>query len=465
MERSDESGFFNPDQLNNTKTGHDGYHDFKLLYTSTKGVCRVFTAHRLGKIFIVKTPKEEYKNEPAAIALLRKEFDIAFAIDSPHTVRTYDFLQLPQLGQSIIYEYITGQTLRSLIESGSILTTTLTDCIVRSIGIALSHIHASGAAHLDLKPENIMVNPTTGMLKVIDFGFADSEEFYLFRNVGGTPRYSPPAADSASATDKDLYAFGVILSELLPLVPSSRQKPVSQLSKKLISGTLTDAASILQIYATLLRRRKRLLLTGSLILAGILLTAVALTFLTSEPPETSVRTQPSTPPAGNVPDSVTPVIAESPADTQVQPLSIPAKPAIQDAKPDQPQQPQPQQTHPVSTFIPLSPDDTAKNSYGVSLAEAKYYNIFSHNEFDKYVVHLTDKVIIDLVNTFQNYALPYPTRSNAYATYRSQKKVTEIVATKTASKFPQGDINRARGLASQRWTIYYNPAMPDTLNR
>jgi len=35
---------------------------------------------------------------------------------------------------------------------------------------ALSYIHTSGICHRDIKPNNLLFNPETGVLKVCDFG-------------------------------------------------------------------------------------------------------------------------------------------------------------------------------------------------------------------------------------------------------------------------------------------------------
>ena len=56
----------------------------------------------------------------------------------------------------------------------------------------LYFLHQKKICHLDIKPENIIVNRTTGEFKIIDFGFAAKEPFSDFlNNVSGTPGYFP----------------------------------------------------------------------------------------------------------------------------------------------------------------------------------------------------------------------------------------------------------------------------------
>ena len=39
---------------------------------------------------------------------------------------------------------------------------------------ALAHAHSAGVAHLDLKPQNVLVQPAARRLKLIDYGFSAS---------------------------------------------------------------------------------------------------------------------------------------------------------------------------------------------------------------------------------------------------------------------------------------------------
>jgi hypothetical protein len=60
--------------------------------------------------------------------------------------------------------------------------------IMESIG----YLHDKKLCHLDIKPENIMVDTKTGKFKIIDFGFASLEPFddYIY-DIRGTPGYFP----------------------------------------------------------------------------------------------------------------------------------------------------------------------------------------------------------------------------------------------------------------------------------
>ncbi len=94
---------------------------------------------------------------------------------------------------------------------------------------AVQHAHQKALIHRDLKPGNILVmlENTTPVLKVIDFGVAKAvaqrlTEKTVFTRTGqliGTPEYmSPEQADMSPVdvdTRSDIYSLGVVLYELL----------------------------------------------------------------------------------------------------------------------------------------------------------------------------------------------------------------------------------------------------------
>ena len=81
-------------------------------------------------------------------------------------------------------------------------------------------LHQKKICHLDIKPENIMVNKKTTTYKIIDFGFSSKEPFTDYINdLKGTPGYFPKQYDfdkpsawlpQIKANDLIPNSFGVI---------------------------------------------------------------------------------------------------------------------------------------------------------------------------------------------------------------------------------------------------------------
>lgn len=123
---------------------------------------------------------------------------------------------------AMILEYHEGFTLKQLIattnwtnEQKITLAVDLTD--------ALDGIHRSGVIHKDFNPNNILVDPTTLRVKVIDFGISSRIDYKTEKTnnpekLQGTLLYISPEQTGRMNrfVDKrsDLYSLGVILYEL-----------------------------------------------------------------------------------------------------------------------------------------------------------------------------------------------------------------------------------------------------------
>lgn len=53
---------------------------------------------------------------------------------------------------------------------------------------ALDYIHRRQIIHRDLKPENIMLTGNGGNVKLIDFGYSDTDSYAVLKQPAGTRR-------------------------------------------------------------------------------------------------------------------------------------------------------------------------------------------------------------------------------------------------------------------------------------
>lgn len=112
--------------------------------------------------------------------------------------------------------------------------------IFRQGATGLAYMNASGYVHLDVKPDNILVN-ATGQTKIIDFAISQkiSSGFLakLFRKRGapeGTPSYMSPEQIRSQPVDgrSDIYSFGCTMYEVLCGRPPFRGSSVADLLRK-----------------------------------------------------------------------------------------------------------------------------------------------------------------------------------------------------------------------------------------
>jgi serine/threonine-protein kinase len=174
----------------------------------------------LGEVVAVKTVRPDVLAvDPTALERLKSEIRLARRISHRNVVRTHDLGEADGI-YFITMEYVTGTSLRDLIDRGTALPVPAVVAIAKQLCRALEVAHEQGVIHRDIKPQNLMVQPD-GTLKVMDFGVARLRErpnhLTSTGMVVGTPAYMAPEQlmDDPVDARADLYATGVVLYECL----------------------------------------------------------------------------------------------------------------------------------------------------------------------------------------------------------------------------------------------------------
>ena len=170
----------------------------------------------------IKTLKPEaMAGGSVALDRFKQEIRLARKIAHRNVVRTYDLGE--QHGMYYLtMEYVEGTSLKQLIVSRGKLPVAVTLTVGKQLCRALEVAHAEGVIHRDIKPQNIVVEPS-GFLKVMDFGIArlaNPPQGKGLTEAGvsiGTPDYMSPEQLSGAELDprSDLYAAGVVLFECI----------------------------------------------------------------------------------------------------------------------------------------------------------------------------------------------------------------------------------------------------------
>ena len=208
----------------------NAYRNLRECYVSKTGHTRLFTATKYGKRYILKCLKKDFLYTPIYQQALTKEFEIGLQLEHPHICRTLGLEHLPDLGSTIVLEYIDGETLQSLIDKKN-LTTTLAQKLISQLMDALEYMHSKQIIHRDLKPSNIMVTYTNQDVKIIDFGLSDSDAFYVLKLPAGTTGYIAPEQflPGAKAEPKtDIYSLGKIIADMAAVTEDKEMKKLAK---------------------------------------------------------------------------------------------------------------------------------------------------------------------------------------------------------------------------------------------
>lgn len=195
--------------------GGSVFSDFELL--SDSGHNLIYRALCSGKWVVLKAARTEEGNTTRNRLLLRREYDIMRAIDCIYVVLPWQMTEVPGIGTAIVMEYVQGRTLDAFLQEKPSFAERKR--VADELMEALASLHARQIVHGDLKGTNILITDVGNHVRLIDFGFADTDA-YLAKNIGTTPSIqSPEQPDTSASTadiQRDIYAFGKILSVLFP---------------------------------------------------------------------------------------------------------------------------------------------------------------------------------------------------------------------------------------------------------
>lgn len=185
-------------------------------YVSNSGHTRLFSATKYGKRYMLKCLKKDFLYTPVYQQALTKEFEIGLQLEHPYICRTLGLERLADLGDTLVMEYIDGDTLQALIEKKK-LTAELAHKITAQLMDALAYMHSKQIIHRDLKPSNIMVTHTGQNVKLIDFGLSDSDAFCILKLPAGTTGYIAPEQflpEAKAEPRADIYSLGMVIADM-----------------------------------------------------------------------------------------------------------------------------------------------------------------------------------------------------------------------------------------------------------
>ena len=179
----------------------------------------------------VKILKDEIARDEPSVKRFINESKAVSMLSHPNIVNIYD-VSMKNAEKYIVMEYIEGITLKNYMTKKGVLSLREIIGYTEQILRALSHAHAKGIVHRDIKPQNIMLLKN-GIVKVTDFGIAklpNAETVTMTDKAIGTVYYISPEQASGNAIDarSDIYSLGVMMYEMATgRLPFTADSPVS----------------------------------------------------------------------------------------------------------------------------------------------------------------------------------------------------------------------------------------------
>ena len=181
---------------------------------------------RLGRDVAIKVLPAAFKNDQSRVVRFQREATVLASLNHSNIASIYGIEETADV-TGLVMELVDGH---DLSRRGRAKVAEAID-IARQIVQALEAAHERGIVHRDLKPANIKVRPD-GTVKVLDFGLATAlgtpggldSTLTAHTHPGtvlGTPAYMSPeqARGEPVGPDADIWAFGVLLYELLTGIP------------------------------------------------------------------------------------------------------------------------------------------------------------------------------------------------------------------------------------------------------
>jgi serine/threonine protein kinase len=163
------------------------------------------------KVELVKKLRNKFIDEANAL----------FELEHPGIVRVTDTFEENGTAYYVM-EYINGSSLSNIVETEGPLNEDMALGYIRQTASALEYLHGQNRLHLDINPQNIMVD-NYGRVVLIGFGVSKQYDEVNGENtstlLGSTPGYAPIEQSGSGVSEfypsTDIYSLGATLYKLL----------------------------------------------------------------------------------------------------------------------------------------------------------------------------------------------------------------------------------------------------------
>ena len=206
------------------------------------GTSAVFRAeHPAHGIVAVKVLREKLRQDKTAVARFVREARYGERVQHPNVVQTIEVGEAAPGMHFLAIEWAAGELLERYAKQHGPLPADEVSTIISQIADAVHAAHVVGIVHRDLKPDNVMYDPATRCVKLLDFGIATDTDMAPEQRLTragffvGTLMYVAPEALSGELVSPaaDQYSLATIayllLTGCLPFTAKTPREMFSQL--------------------------------------------------------------------------------------------------------------------------------------------------------------------------------------------------------------------------------------------
>lgn len=183
-----------------------------------------------------------------------REGDICLALRSPYLVQVFAVGTLEGGAPYLAMEMLEGSDLATLLRKEQSLSIQEVTRLAHDMAEGLSHAHASGVIHRDLKPVNLFRSEVEGAApcwKILDFGISkmrDSTGTLTQVSIVGTPAYMSPEQACGHPIDQrsDIFSMAVVLYRALTGRPAFTGNDTPQVMFEVVYKTPERPSSIIK---------------------------------------------------------------------------------------------------------------------------------------------------------------------------------------------------------------------------
>ncbi|MFG2769926.1 protein kinase [Streptomyces sp. NPDC048350] len=187
----------------------------------------------------VKYLGERLRADPAFVRGFRAEAQRLAALESPHVVGLYEYVEAPW-GAAIVMELVDGVALRALLAREGATGPEAALVVLKGSLLGLGAAHRAGVVHRDYKPENVLV-AADGSSTLVDFGIATDHG--STPGVAGTPAYMAPEQwnGEPASPAADVYAATATFFECLTGRKPFTGQNIAELALQHLDAPVPDA--------------------------------------------------------------------------------------------------------------------------------------------------------------------------------------------------------------------------------